>query len=156
MVHLPDFNRQALPTQRCRCARCGQPSEDGRRRCSVIILFPFWILVLTCNQYNDGCSILERHLRRTSESDERGEGQERAPSEERTKFRNTTWKNDQYRYGGLLLNLESWFKICRMMWWVSAGWLANRECTNEATRKGQSIRHTPLSQNHSHYHPQQR
>ena len=89
MVLLPDFNRQGLPTQRCRCIRCGQANEYGRRRCSVIILFTFSILMPICNEWNDGGSILERQPRRTSWNDERRERQEKAPSEKRIRFRYT-------------------------------------------------------------------
>ena len=66
MVHLPDFNQERLRTKQCRCKQCGQVNESGRRRCSVRILLPFYIIRPTCNECNNGCSILERQQQKAN------------------------------------------------------------------------------------------
>ena len=75
MIRLPDFNQERRDTKQCRCKQCGQVNSSGERRCSVRILFPLYIIMPTCNECNNGCSIVEQKQRKANRKDSQKERQ---------------------------------------------------------------------------------
>ena len=75
MMRLPDVNQERRDTQQCHCRQCGQVNSSGKRRCSVRILFPLYIIRSTCNECNNGCNIVEQKQRKANRNDSQKERQ---------------------------------------------------------------------------------